>query len=136
MLVPAFSHLSRSVYQIQARRDAAIIAIALELYRREHGKLPTTLGELTPRYLPRVPADPFDGQPLRYRLIGSRAVVYSIGTDGVDDGGTPNAASAAAASVPPPVPGLPPSSPAHSAWMKQVGGDWVLHQREAAAGVE
>ncbi len=34
-----------------------------------------------------VPADPFDGRPLRYRRDGEEAIVYSAGFDGKDDGG-------------------------------------------------
>jgi hypothetical protein len=42
---------------------------------------------LTPQYLDRVPADPFDGAPLRYRLLNSGYVIYSAGPDGQDNGG-------------------------------------------------
>jgi hypothetical protein len=34
-----------------------------------------------------VPADPWDGRPLRYRRLPDGAVVYSVGADGVDNGG-------------------------------------------------
>jgi hypothetical protein len=68
---------------------AAAVALALRLYAAEHGgETPATLGELVPRYLKAVPADPFaaDGRPLRY-VRGEQTVVYSVSEDGVDDGG-------------------------------------------------
>jgi hypothetical protein len=34
-----------------------------------------------------VPADPFDGRPIRMATIGGAVVVYSIGKDLKDDGG-------------------------------------------------
>jgi hypothetical protein len=62
-------------------------AIALRLYRKEHGRYPENLSALVPRYLPSVPADPFDGKPLRYRREGTGFRLWSIGPDRKDDGG-------------------------------------------------
>jgi hypothetical protein len=88
ILMPA---LKRS-YQLEIRhvadRHVAHTALAIERYRLAQGRLPQTLGELVPTYLNAVPADPFDGQALRYSLLGQGYVVYSIGEDGSDDGGT------------------------------------------------
>ncbi|NQT17529.1 MAG: hypothetical protein HQ582_32540 [Planctomycetes bacterium] len=85
------SHLD-IVFHITARgvamNDAADAAIAVELYRRQHGKLPERLEELVPDFLPQVPTDPFDGQPLRYVVREEEYVIYSVGTDRVDNGGT------------------------------------------------
>ncbi|MFA0747150.1 MAG: hypothetical protein EORIYHIE_001019, partial [Candidatus Fervidibacter sp.] len=36
------------------------VAVALRLYRHEHGRYPETLEELVPKYLPSLPIDPFD----------------------------------------------------------------------------
>jgi hypothetical protein len=41
-----------------------------------------------PTFLPAVPTDPFDGKPLRYKKLAKGYVVYSIGEDEVDNGGT------------------------------------------------
>ena len=71
-----------------SRTRAAIVAIALERWRLAHaGQLPASLFELVPDYLPAVPADPYDDQPLRYRKLPRGYVVYSIGPDFTDDGG-------------------------------------------------
>jgi hypothetical protein len=62
--------------------------LALRLYRLEHGAYPESLEALAPRYLATVPADPFAlNAALRYRRKGSKYVLYSIGPDGVDNGG-------------------------------------------------
>ena len=75
------------VARIQAINDAADAAIAIERYRRKHGKLPEKLDELVPEFLPQVPVDPFDGQPLRYLIDEEGCRIYSIGEDDTDDGG-------------------------------------------------
>lgn len=63
-------------------------AIALERYRLQHHSYPATLQELSPAYVVAVLLDPIDHQPLRYRReAGAVYTLYSIGINGVDDGG-------------------------------------------------
>ena len=61
------------------RRSLRVI-IALHRYHKSHGTLPATLDELVPAFLPAVPQDPFDFQPLRWDAV--KRSVYSIGSDG------------------------------------------------------
>ncbi len=64
--------------------------IALERFRLVHHALPPALATLVPELLPAVPVDCMDGQDLRYRLKPDGAyLLYSVGRDGVDDGGDP-----------------------------------------------
>lgn len=84
-MVSAFG--SRDI--VEARRGALVAGLALELYRRETGRWPETLGALVPRYMPSVPRDPFDGKPLRYVRVSGVPTLYSIGADARDDGGVP-----------------------------------------------
>ena len=67
----------------------ARIVLEVERYRLDHGDWPANLSALVPALLPAVPADPCDGQPLRYRRLGDGVAVYSIGPDGSDNGGAP-----------------------------------------------
>ena len=53
--------------------------MAVERYRLANGRWPDDLAALVPRYLDAVPADPFDGQPLRYTPSKLDATVYSAG---------------------------------------------------------
>jgi hypothetical protein len=67
-----------------------LAAIALRRYQLRHGKLPTSLEELVPEFLPAVPYDYMSATPLRYRLKPDGSyVLYSVGEDGKDDGGDP-----------------------------------------------
>lgn len=54
-------------HRIYAQRALTRLYLALRLHHLENeGRLPATLDELVPTYLPEVPLDPFDGQTLRY----------------------------------------------------------------------
>jgi len=66
---------------------AADAALAAEQFRRGHGRLPEDLNELVPEFLESVPLDRYDGQPLRYVVREAECLIYSVGEDGVDDGG-------------------------------------------------
>ena len=63
----------------------AVAAAALERFRLAEGHLPDSLDDLTPTFLDRVPLDPFDEKPVRYRKLPVGYVLYSIGRDGQDD---------------------------------------------------
>lgn len=69
-------------------RDGALVAIALELYRREHGHWPASLDALVPAYLPQVQMDEFSGSPMRYEVRGGVPWVWGVGGDMDDDRGT------------------------------------------------
>jgi len=61
--------------------------LAVRCYQAEQGHLPARLEQLVPKYLQRVPSDPFSGKPIIYRPQWTNWLLYSIGEDGVDDGG-------------------------------------------------
>ncbi|PXA05622.1 hypothetical protein DDZ13_01750 [Coraliomargarita sinensis] len=66
--------------------SATRLSMALQAYYMEHESLPDRLDELVPEYLPMIPRDPYDGQPMRYSK--ERKIVYSVGDDFVDHGGS------------------------------------------------
>ncbi len=62
--------------------------LAIERYRLGHElNPPAKLRDLCPDFVAAVPQDPFDGRPLRYRLLADRYVVYSVGKDLQDNQG-------------------------------------------------
>ncbi len=108
----AYDASIRTHFQELARQRLAAAALAIKLYEADRGRRPGRLAELVPDYLPAVPMDPWDpaAGPIRYlptggalmwplpengtpKLIlpaggdGSPAVVYSLGLNGIDDGG-------------------------------------------------
>ncbi len=74
-----------------AEHRAAAILLAIALYRAEHeGALPRAVKDLVPGYLPKVPVDPMrvDGRPFVYRPDSRPPILYSVGLNGKDDGGS------------------------------------------------
>lgn len=72
-----------------AMRRMAAVAIAMKQYEWDKGTPPTSLGDLTPKYLPAVPLDPFSakGEPIKLGAWGGRRLVYSVGENGIDESG-------------------------------------------------
>lgn len=60
---------------------------AVRRYAIENGSPPESLADLVPEYLPAVTVDPYGDAPLRYRRIEDGYLLYSVGANGVDDGG-------------------------------------------------
>lgn len=88
---PAVNAARNAFLKGQVRYELARVYVALERFRRANNAYPATLAELVPAYLPAVPVDPFDSQPMKYLRTpkgGFRA--YSVSANGVDDGGAPN----------------------------------------------
>jgi hypothetical protein len=83
----ALSRYASEGLENNAPLRCAIVGLAVERYRRQHGRWPESLDELKGDFLRAVPLDPFDGQPLRYRKDDEGVVVYSVGPDRKDDGG-------------------------------------------------
>ncbi len=93
-----FNQLIVSVYygvaNAHTRRDAyweiAEAQLAIASYSSQNqGRLPSSLSELVPRYIPNAPQDPFSTGPLLYQPKGSlkAPLIYSVGMNGRDDGG-------------------------------------------------
>lgn len=90
ILLPALANAFEKGAEAVARIRIARTVLAVERYRLQHGgALPVSLDDLAGG----VPADPFDGQPLRYKRLPARGyAVYSVGKDRKDDGGEAKAA--------------------------------------------
>jgi hypothetical protein len=75
---------------IEVARRLLVTAIALRRHQLAHGKYPDNLDQLAPNFLPAVPVDLMDGKPLRYQLkTNDTYLLYSVGEDGIDNGGDP-----------------------------------------------
>jgi hypothetical protein len=88
LLLPALSKTAEKAAFAQTAVDTATLACALERYRLANGQFPNSLEQLTPTFIPGLPHDIINGQPLSYRLLpGGHYVLYSVGWNGKDDGG-------------------------------------------------
>lgn len=68
-------------------REANRVVVALLRHRARSGAWPDSLEVLVPEFLPAVPADVYDGAPLRYALREGRPLLWSVGADRIDDDG-------------------------------------------------
>jgi len=76
------------IYKVDhASREAAYTAIAAELYRRVHGKWPTTASDLAELCGGASPVDPWNGNPIMIASDGDGFRMWSVGRDGVDHRG-------------------------------------------------
>jgi hypothetical protein len=81
--------------ETETQKNLIVSAIALRRYHLKNGKWPSTLNELVPAFLPKVPDDPMDGKPIRYHLNPDQTYkLYSVGLDGIDDQGNSDPADA------------------------------------------
>ncbi len=78
LFMPAYEKLDDAARNTECELRCAITALALERFRLRNGRWPDRLEQLVPDYLPAVPLDPEDGEPLRFQRREDRVVVYSL----------------------------------------------------------
>jgi hypothetical protein len=94
LLLPSLERSTEVHYRCLTDRRLAAIALAIRWYACEHGgELPADLAALTPKYLPAIPSDPLtpDSRPLTYLPTTDNSIIYSLGTNNLDDGGSEQA---------------------------------------------
>jgi len=90
LMLPAFIKIQDAADRCAQEQRNLHLAFALAAYQRDQGHYPAKLAELCPKYLKDVPGDLFSGKPLIYRLVDQGYLLYSVGANGVDDGGRGN----------------------------------------------
>ncbi|MCW3052043.1 MAG: hypothetical protein JWN14_1213 [Chthonomonadales bacterium] len=83
LFCPYFSGAAEKVVRIKAQRRLRRTLFALLAYRQREGHFPITLSLLAPS----APSDPYIHQPLHYRQTAKGFLLYSVGTNLIDDGG-------------------------------------------------
>lgn len=90
---PSLEEGSHAGARATARQRALVALLAARRFQIKNGRLPDSIKEIGPENFGThdVPADqltdPFDGQPLRFLKKEGRIAIYSLGENGVDDGG-------------------------------------------------
>ncbi len=87
LLAQAWRKIALAFHRNVAEIRCTVALLASERYRRDHKQWPRSLDDLVPRYLGKIPSDPFADAPLRLRPTKDGIVIYSVGYDGKDDGG-------------------------------------------------
>jgi hypothetical protein len=86
IMLPACNRSLIRSCEVAGMLNATRLLGALTAYRADYGFLPENLKVLIPDYLSEIPLDPFDGMPLRYN--SEKRIVYALGENLVDDGGS------------------------------------------------
>jgi hypothetical protein len=91
LLTSAIAHHVSNYFDLAARTEAAhataVVGVAAMRYKLEHGQFAQKLDDLLAKDLDQIPIDPYDGHALRISTTDGQWKVYSIGPDGIDDGG-------------------------------------------------
>jgi hypothetical protein len=78
-------HTVRRTLQSIAICRSIQLAPALRVFDLKTGRLPESMEELVPTFLPSVSADPITGSPMKWNR--QTGLIYSVGMNGSDDGG-------------------------------------------------
>jgi hypothetical protein len=74
---PKYEHLLADGSAQAALRQLGRAGLAAAAYQRKHGNYPERLEQLVPEFLPAIPLDPRDGQPLRIKRYPEVVVLYA-----------------------------------------------------------
>jgi len=72
---------------LHAKLRATAACMAAMRYRNDNGKWPESLEALVPKYIEKAPTDPMSDKEIIYKVRDDGILVYSVGRNGVDDGG-------------------------------------------------
>jgi hypothetical protein len=83
-------HMEASLLTAHAKADLLRLHYAIRAFQLAEGRLPKSLDELAGRELKAIPQDPYNGRDFIYQPGKDRYILYSVGPNGVDDGGFVN----------------------------------------------
>lgn len=86
-MIPSFARVHALRTRAVANRRATEVALAINLHKARTGSWPTSLDELPANLLGDARRDPFSGKDFVYRLTPEGPRLYTVGEDGVDNGG-------------------------------------------------
>jgi hypothetical protein len=83
MFTPSSAKYRHAFNRSYGKYQCTLAALAVERFRREQGRWPKALDELTPTFLAEAPDEPFAaGKALQYRPTRDGVVIYSVGPEG------------------------------------------------------
>jgi len=86
---PAIGRVFAQDYANKVSVEAVITIIAILRYNKDVGRYPENLNELIiTNYLEELTMDPYSDKPLVYKKKGEGFILYSVGPNFIDDGGT------------------------------------------------
>ncbi len=89
LTLPAYQQSDVATQRESVRRAVVPVMLGCQLHRRLHGDWPAKVEDLVPDILTELPQDPLgkSGELLRLKRDGEELLIYSVGANGIDDGG-------------------------------------------------
>jgi hypothetical protein len=88
ILGPAFNRTGQIGWRLKTDRAGLLTVLAILRYEKDNGDYPADLQELvTGGYFKKLPMDPFGNKPLVYKRTDDGFLLYSFGTNLMDDDG-------------------------------------------------
>ncbi len=90
LVAPAFDACVLAEDRWVVQHEILTTGLAAAVYAHEHGRLPESLDQLVPKYLPQVPEDILSDPPgvsLRFKKTDAGCIIYSAGRNRRDDQG-------------------------------------------------
>lgn len=88
-IAPALSRLNKISHRSRIGTEATLTIIAVLRYKQDTGDYPDSLKELiAANYLKELPIDPYSDKPLVYKTTDDSFILYGVGLNFADDGGT------------------------------------------------
>lgn len=87
---PSKNRFGMNEVRARTSNNMLLLRLALRAYIAGHKSAPPTLSALVPAYLKAIPTDVYnDDKPLFYKPNGATYKLWSVGPDGINDGGIP-----------------------------------------------
>jgi hypothetical protein len=90
LTTPHVSSAAEAFSRYQTELGTHLVLLAAERHRRKSGAWPSGVAGIDRGILPSAPVDEFSGGPFRIDYREGELVVYSIGPNGMDEGGAYN----------------------------------------------
>jgi hypothetical protein len=87
VMLPALPRIGQKRDQLLTYRRMAVTALALHTYRASEGTFPPDLHAAERLWGAALPRDLYNGQPFHYTTDGRTMRLYSVGSNGADEGG-------------------------------------------------
>ena len=129
LMLPAVQQVRSAMDRSRGRQEGVRGAIALYRYHQKNGKWPKSWDEIPKPMLPAAPIDQLTGEPMRFKIVDDRPLIYSVGNDRDDDGGKDLVAKRG---LPMPAQTLSRGAfiPAIKPTEKTPDGDWIVWPQE------
>jgi hypothetical protein len=87
LTVPALAAVFQAESRTKTSHDLLRVGVALAHFKADNGQYPDQLQALVPKHLKSLPSDAFAGTPLVYKRRSEGYLLYSLGSNQLDEGG-------------------------------------------------